>query len=174
MMQKLEGEFAEWYNLRKGRSGAFWTDRYHCTMVDGGDYAWNCMQYIDLNMVRAGVVAAPKDWRWCGYDELTGRRRRYRLLDWKAILGWHPQTTQEDFSRRYETAILTAVRRRELGRNPIWTESLAVGGETFVARVAERLKNRRVLEQTEVGEGVWVVREGETPYTPLPGAGNAS
>jgi putative transposase len=61
MMQKLEGEFAEWYNLRQSRSGAFWGDRYHCTLVDGGSHAWNCMKYIDLNTVRTGVVGIQKN-----------------------------------------------------------------------------------------------------------------
>lgn len=173
MMQKLEGEFAEWYNLRKRRSGAFWTDRYHCTMVDGGDYAWNCMKYIDLNMVRAGVVAAPKAWKWCGYDELTGRRQRYRLLDWEAVLKWQPRGTREDFALEYETAIATVIQRRELQRNPIWTESIAVGSEAFVTKVVEGLENRRVLEQTEVADGVWAVRERETPYGGFLGVRNS-
>ena len=55
-MQKLEGEFAEYYNMRKRRSGAFWGGRFHSTMIDNGEYLWDCMRYIDLNMVRAGVV----------------------------------------------------------------------------------------------------------------------
>jgi hypothetical protein len=28
-MQQLEGEFAEYYNLRKHRSGSFWGERFH-------------------------------------------------------------------------------------------------------------------------------------------------
>ena len=32
-MQKLEGEFAEYYNIRKKRKGAFWEGRYWCTMT---------------------------------------------------------------------------------------------------------------------------------------------
>jgi len=51
MMQKPEGEFAGWYNLRKRHSGASWSDRYHCTPVDGCINAWNCVKYIELNMV---------------------------------------------------------------------------------------------------------------------------
>ena len=61
-MQRLQGEFAEWYNHRKRRSGAFWNGRYHCTMVESGEHLWNCMRYINLNMVRAGVVAHPDKW----------------------------------------------------------------------------------------------------------------
>ncbi len=85
MVQRLDGEFAQWHNRRKRRSGAFWEDRYHCTLVDGGEHAFNCIRYIDLNMVRAGVVDHPKDWRWCGHDELVGNRRRYRLLDFVRV-----------------------------------------------------------------------------------------
>ena len=32
-------------------------DRYHCTMIEDGPHLWNGMVYIDLNMVRAGVVS---------------------------------------------------------------------------------------------------------------------
>ena len=32
-------------------------------------------------MIRAGVVDHPQDWDWCGYRELFGLRRRYRLID---------------------------------------------------------------------------------------------
>jgi len=41
----------------------------------------NCLSYVDLNMVRAGVVKHPAQWRWCGYDELSGKRSRYRIID---------------------------------------------------------------------------------------------
>ncbi len=65
-----------------GRGGAFWEARYHCTLVDGGEHAFNCIRCIDLNMVRAGVVGHPLEWRWCGHDELVGRSqgkgRRHR------------------------------------------------------------------------------------------------
>ena len=73
-MQSLAGDFAQAYNIRKKRSGAYWGDRYHATMIDGGEYLWNCMKYIDLNMVRAGVVDHPQQWAWTGYQELMGQR----------------------------------------------------------------------------------------------------
>ena len=37
-MQQTEGEFAQSYNRRKGRSGAFWGDRYHCTLIEEGPH----------------------------------------------------------------------------------------------------------------------------------------
>jgi putative transposase len=44
---------------RENRSGAFWEDNYHATAVDELHYLHHCMVYIDLNMVRAGVVNHP-------------------------------------------------------------------------------------------------------------------
>ncbi len=61
-MQDLAGTFALHYNRRKGRSGGYWEGRYHATMIDSGPYLWACLLYIDLNMVRAGVVAHPEQW----------------------------------------------------------------------------------------------------------------
>ena len=78
LMQKVAGETARAYNRRKGRSNAFWGDNYHATMVEGGGYLWRCLVYIELNMVRCGVVAHPKEWEWVGYHEIMGQRQRCR------------------------------------------------------------------------------------------------
>jgi len=42
-MQQIEGEFAQWYNRRQKRSGAFWEGRYHSTMIEPGQHLWRCM-----------------------------------------------------------------------------------------------------------------------------------
>ena len=44
------------------RKGAFCDDRYHATAVATDDHLAQCLIYIDLNMVRAGVVNDPGDW----------------------------------------------------------------------------------------------------------------
>jgi putative transposase len=108
-MQKLEGEFAEYYNIRKRRSGAFWAGRYHCTMIGDGQYLWNCMKYIDLNMVRAGVVGHPQEWRWCGFSELTRLRQRYRMLDQAEVLRMHGDCTAGQFADNYRATIEEAL-----------------------------------------------------------------
>jgi putative transposase len=54
-MQWVAGRTAEQYNLRRKRTGAFWSDRYHATAIDRQDYLWRCMRYINLNMVRPAL-----------------------------------------------------------------------------------------------------------------------
>jgi putative transposase len=77
----VAGEFARAYNRRKGRTNAFWGDNYHATLVEEGTYLWRCLCYIELNMVRAGVVSHPREWPWAGYHEIMGERKRNRLFD---------------------------------------------------------------------------------------------
>ena len=58
-LQLVAGRTAQEYNLRKGRKGAFWEDRYHATAVEFGGHLRRCMAYLDLNMCRAGKVEHP-------------------------------------------------------------------------------------------------------------------
>ncbi len=60
-MQLIASRTAQEFNVRKNRHGAFWEDRYHATAVDSGYHLINCLIYIDLNMVRAGVVKHPSE-----------------------------------------------------------------------------------------------------------------
>lgn len=48
LMDLIEGAVAGQYNRRKKRAGAFWTGRYHATLIDTGDYLWNCLMYVEL------------------------------------------------------------------------------------------------------------------------------
>src|SRR5262245_27029141 len=65
-IQLTAGRTARQYNRRKHRQGAFWDDRYHATAVEADEHLHRCLVYIDLNMVRAGVVRHPTEWVHCG------------------------------------------------------------------------------------------------------------
>ena len=67
-MQLIAGRTGQEYNQRKNRKGAFWEDRYHATAVESGSHLTQCLVYIDLNMVRAGVVAHQREWPYSGYS----------------------------------------------------------------------------------------------------------
>jgi len=61
-IQLVAGRSAQEYNQRKKRKGAYWEDRYHATAVETGEHLLRCLVYIDLNMVRVGVVSHPSEW----------------------------------------------------------------------------------------------------------------
>ena len=171
MMQMLEGDFAIFYSHRKNRSGAFWGDRYHCTMVEEGQHLWNCVKYIDLNMVRAGVVLDPGEWKWCGYQELVRVKTRYRLLDMDFLLELLGKPNFNSFCEEYQMQIQMDIEQKKLHREKRWTESIAVGGEEYVKRIAKSIRRERLkpLIRKEK-DGSWAVwestsRYGSTPYS---------
>ena len=67
-MQLIAGRTAQEFNRRKNRKGAFWEDRYHATAVESVAYLIKCIVYIDLNMVRAGVVQSPTECLQSGFN----------------------------------------------------------------------------------------------------------
>ena len=76
-MKLVKQRFTQWYNARVSRKGTLWEDRFKSVLVEGAGRALATMAaYIDLNPVRAGIVGDPKDYRWSGYGEAMGGRKR--------------------------------------------------------------------------------------------------
>jgi hypothetical protein len=49
-----------------------WEERYKSVIVESGVAARTMAAYIDLNPVRAGMVADPAEYRWSSYGEAAG------------------------------------------------------------------------------------------------------
>jgi len=84
-MHLIAGRTGQEYNQRKNRKGAFWEDRYHATAIESDRHLAQCIVYIDLNMVRAGVVNHPSEWKFSGFNEIQRPRRRYSIIDYKSL-----------------------------------------------------------------------------------------
>jgi len=108
-IQLIAGRTGQEYNQRKNRKGAFWEDRYHATAIALDEHLFKCMVYIDMNMVRAGVVKHPAEWPFCGYNEIQNPRQRYSLIDYHKLI---PLLQMKDPSGRYiRWADLRLIRR---------------------------------------------------------------
>lgn len=162
-MQLLAGRTAQPFNRRKGRSGAFWEDRYHATAVETGVHLARCLVYIDLNMVRAGVVAHPEHWAVGGYHEIQQQRPRYRIIDRPALadaLG----IELPRLSAAHREAVEAGLRSGASQRKALWSDSVAVGGREFVEGVQRELGGRgRYREIEQVGDA-YILRESAAAY----------
>ena len=165
-MQLLSGCVAQEYNRRKGRKGAFWEDRYHATAVATDDHLRECILYIDLNMVRAGVVSHPGDWSESGYAELTSKRQRYRTIDTNALMELLNIDKFEQLVTQRQEWIGQALDRGlgEGERDPRWTGGIAVGTYDFVESVQLGLGYSAMKRSIVECDGCCVLREEETPY----------
>ena len=158
VMQQAAGALARDYNRRKDRSGSFWEGRYHVTMVDSGQYLWECMKHVELNMVRCGVVQHPREWPWSGYSELMGQRRRNRLLDVEKLLWLLRSSDVNEFRLHFNRALEGSMAKDEMKREPKWTNSLAVGSQTFIENMKGKVRNRQCLESVRDGAS-WILKD---------------
>ena len=126
-IQLLAGKTGQEYNQRKKRKGAFWEDRYHATAVERDVHLARCMFYIDMNMVRAGVVKNPEDWSFCGYNEIQHPPKRYGLIDTAKAIALLQMRDLEEFQEARKHWIEEALESENHGRESKWTESIAVG-----------------------------------------------
>jgi hypothetical protein len=88
------------YNLRKGRTGHLWENRFKSILIEGRPMALSMMAaYIELNAIRAGLVEAPSQYRFCGFGAAVagdkaarrGITHLYRVMTgsdagWKEVL----------------------------------------------------------------------------------------
>jgi len=82
-MREIKVGFARYYNRRHNRRGYFWGDRFKSVIVEKGETLINCLAYIDLNPLRAGLVDRPEEYRWnsLGYHIQTKNKDNFLSLD---------------------------------------------------------------------------------------------
>jgi len=71
LMQSLGRRYVQYINRHYKRSGNLWEGRYKSSAVQTEDYLLVCQRYIELNPVRADMVADPGQYRWSSYRRLA-------------------------------------------------------------------------------------------------------
>ena len=170
-VREIKVGFARYYNKRHNRRGYFWGDRFKSVIVDKGETLVNCLAYIDLNPLRAGIVSRPEDYRWnsLGYHVQTGnqgnflstdfglkefsvksgkeRIRRYRRYVYEAGA---VNQSEKGRSKAIDDKILEKERARkfELSRSNrfryrtrYFTDSGVIGSKEFVSKTYMRFKH---------------------------------
>ena len=163
-MQLIAGRTGQEYNQRKDRKGAFWEDRYHATAVETDSHLLQCLIYIDLNMIRAGVVTHPSEWPFCGYNEIQSPRQRHSIIDHESLVDLLNMKNVDELKEAYRGWVDEALEKQDLGRQPRWTESIAVGTENFVRDTKERLGIKAIGRDVIGSQGTFELREPEVPY----------
>jgi len=163
-IQLIAGRTAQEFNRRKGRKGAYWEDRYHATAIEHGEHLLRCLVYIDMNMVRAGVVSHPLGWLHCGYHEIQQPPARYRVIDRGRLIDLCGMQSDQQFVAQHRDWIDQAVHDHVQKRERKWSESVAVGDAGFVERLQQQLgiqaAGRKVREEGDAH----VLREPEIAY----------
>jgi putative transposase len=128
-------------------------------MIEAGAHLWRCMAYVELNMVRAGVVKHPGDGPWCSFAEWMGQRQRYKLVNPTALLSLLGKSDLEVFQENFQRLIDENILRDDCRRQAQWTESIAVGSPEFIRQVAGETEWRRRLKVEELPDQAWILKD---------------
>jgi putative transposase len=71
-IQKLNQDYAEWWNDRHGHVGHVFQGRFNSQIIQDDTYLLTACRYVVLNPVRARLVQDPGQWRWSSYRATAG------------------------------------------------------------------------------------------------------
>jgi REP element-mobilizing transposase RayT len=158
-MKEVKQSFSRFYNKLHHRKGFFWSERFKSVIVDDGETLINCLAYIDLNPVRAGIVTRAEDYRWCslGYHVQSDNRggflsldfglREFGVKDEKARLGYYrrfvyekisPDSAEKEKEKDFEIRTVDRFRYR----SRYFTDSGIIGTKAFVNRFYQEFRDR--------------------------------
>ncbi len=131
-MRQLNGVYTQTINRRHGSCGHVFQGRYTAILVDADAHLLELARYVVLNPVRAGIVDAPKAWRWSSYLATTGKAKPPPWLAADALLA-HFADDRAVAVRRYRRFVAQG-----MGAESIWTKlnrQVFLGDDDFVARM---------------------------------------
>lgn len=68
-MARILAEYAYYYNYKHNRNGHVFQNRFTSECIETEIYLWNCLRYIHMNPVKAGIVSDPLSYRFSSIGE---------------------------------------------------------------------------------------------------------
>ena len=72
-MHRINANYARYYNIKYSRVGYVFRDRFLSEPIYDEKYLYNCINYIHLNPVEAGIVEEPADYIYSSYREYINK-----------------------------------------------------------------------------------------------------
>ncbi len=90
LMRHINGVYTQRFNQRHRKVGHLFQRRFKAVLVDRDSYLLEVCRYVELNPVRAGMVAEPAEWPWSSYAALTDQAPSPppRWVDRAAVWGY--------------------------------------------------------------------------------------
>jgi len=158
MMQAVGRRYVRNYNMRHARTGTLWEGRYKSTLIQAERYLLACMVYMDLNPVRAGMVADPAVYPWSSHHHYIGRRADKLITPHP--LYWELGNTPFARDQAYAELVRSGISEKQ--KQALTDSTLrgwALGEPDYVAELQRRTERR--VERSRAGRPV--VRDKPVP-----------
>jgi len=140
-LQSIGRRYVQYFNFTYQRTGTLWEGRYKSTLIDSERYLLTCMRYIEMNPVRAGMVAHPGDYPWSSY-RANGQGNAERLIvphELYQSLGRTDEERQSAYRQLFRAQVAKAdVEAIRNATNKGWV----LGDNRFGAKVAALTERR--------------------------------
>jgi len=144
LMKSLGQRYVQYVNRVYQRSGTLWEGRFRSCLVDTDGYFLACQRYIELNPVRAAMVAHPASYRWSSYRANAQGRQPDSVVEphpaYLALAGTgvaQLEAYRALFKNALETDVVDSIRAATNG-------NFALGSARFASEVATALGRRAV------------------------------
>lgn len=142
IIQGLGRDYVQPINRQYKRTGTLWQGRYKACLVQDDQYLLACQRYIELNPVRAGMVADPADYRHSSYrsnalgvpDPIIEPHVTYMNLS----------NDREQRNERYRCLFELELERKIIDDIRNTTNACRVLGDEAFTKQIESMLNRRV------------------------------
>ena len=84
-MQKVNGNYARYYNYMENRGGYVFRDRFKSQPIMSKKQLYNCIRYIHLNPVKAKMVDKPEKYKYSSYKDYKKRLENNNNLELKIL-----------------------------------------------------------------------------------------
>lgn len=141
MMQAVGRSYVRYFNDHHGRSGTLWEGRYRSTLIETDRYLLACMAYIDLNPVRAGMVAQARDYPWSSHGHYTGQRQDKLITPHPLVwtLGNTPFAREAAYAELVHAGVSAG---QQAALTDATLRGWALGGPDFLAELQKRTGRR--------------------------------
>ncbi|MDD2760077.1 MAG: transposase [Methylomonas sp.] len=112
LMQSVGRRYVRYINATYQRSGTLFEGRFKSSLVDSELYLLTCMRYIELNPVRAGMVADPGQYPWSSFRTHVG----------ESVMIWLSEP--EEYRRLAATSEARRLAYRDLFSQPLATRDI--------------------------------------------------
>ena len=162
-MHTLQQPYSTWFNRSRSsrRRGHLWAGRFKNTILEDGMAVWDCWKYIEMNPVRANMVANPADYRFCSFGHWSAKGShpfesavtKHIMPIFKGLLNvtnmeelrtqlkkdfaYYTALEERQTSDQIDTAIAVAAEKERFTtrldrRVRYWVDGLVIGSEIFV------------------------------------------
>jgi len=80
-MHALNMTYTGYFNNKYQKVGHLWQGRFKSRVIVRDKYMIDCINYIELNPVRAGLVESPHEYIWSSYRERNMIGPSFNILD---------------------------------------------------------------------------------------------